>query len=178
MNKLAIVNKRIRNTVKDIITLSLFVVGSFFVWNMFDYSAEAKMAYAYSNYNSALIVNSVNNANVLLAMNDEDAKDIDGFTVNVINTNSVVKSYKLVLKCNIRETNLDLNYLKVRIENANYNINSLDKYESGNYIYYTLKEADIKKNSTNSYDLKLYLDENFDESVSKNLDFAFDIVEI
>ena len=167
-------NKRIKGLILEIVTLVSVVVGSFFIWQRLDCSDQAKIAYAYSNYDAYLTLNIDKDSINILPNGYEN----DGLTLSIGNSNSIVKSYYLYLIYD-NNSNLDKEFIELNMNDKVVKLNTLEKIEKGNFTYYIIEKSSIKKKSTKDIGVKLLLADNTpNEEYGKDASIKFDIEEM
>ena len=173
------IEKRIRSLVFEMVTIVLIVIVSYFVWDNIDYSNEAQIAYAYSNYNTMINVIMNNNIKVLSPTADEESSELDTVDYTLTNSNSVAKDYNLFIKYDNKNSNLDKNYLKVNYEGKTFYLNSLKTIERDGYSFYLLTSDTIEKKSSEKDSMILYLaEETPSTEQNKTLSFSLYAEEI
>lgn len=169
-----IYNRIIKRLIVEMVMITSMVIGTWFIWQNIDCSEQAKMAYAYSNYDAYLTLN-VDKDSINILSNGEQS---DGLTLSIGNSNSIVKSYYLYCIYD-NDSKLDKDFIEVEINNSKIKLNSLEKIEKGNYTYFILDKNSIKKKSTKNLDVKILLADNTPlEEYGKDASIKFDIEEI
>lgn len=173
------IEKRIRSLVFEMVMIVCIIIGSYFVWDSFDYSREAQIAYAYSNYNTDLTVVINKNISALYPVEDESAKMLSPLNFTVNNTDKSKKEYGLYFKVNSQNTTLDIDYLKVQYKGETYSLkNAKTMTKDSNTYYLITKEMIAKKTSINN-NMVIYLDiDTPDEEQNKTLSFSIYAEEI
>lgn len=151
------IDRQIRSIVFEIVVLITFLFVSYNVWDNFNFEEQARIAYAYSNFQTNLILKMEKNIDSLVIMSDDVASKYNNITFNVLNINNVSKSYNLYIKYDIINSDLNKDYLKISYNNKISNLADLDSFVKGNYIYYKINKSTIDKKSNNKYDFNLYL---------------------
>lgn len=137
------INRIISQLVIEIIIITITIIGTYFIWDRLDYETQAKMAYAYSNYDARLTLNITENDNNSI--------------ISIGNSNSITKEYELYLKINKVENKIYKDYIMVCFDENNYSLNDFNSFEKGNYIYYIIEKGTIKRKSKLDSSIKVYL---------------------
>lgn len=171
------INKKIFYLIFEIVFLISLIFITREIWNNLDTRA-AKVAYAYTSYESDLIINVNNNLSPLVPVDDNNVNEEETINIEINNINKTNKEYNLyfVIKEN---TTLNKDYLKIKIKNeVNYLKELKTKNENGS-TYYKIFTGKINQQSKNLITLNLYLSsETPNNEQGKNVSFNFIIEEI
>lgn len=172
-------NKQINSLIFEIVVLISTVVGTYFLWNTFDYDRVAKMAYEYSKYNNELLISVNSDDNLLVPYENSKVYTNNTIYVSVKNINTINKTYELFLRFDNEKSTLSKNYLLLDINNQVYHLSDLESFNKGIYTYYKITEDTINKKSVEEYEFNLFLEENTPTSeFDKILNLNFDVEEI
>lgn len=171
------INKLISHLVMEMVMLVAAIIGTYFVWDNIDMENEAKMAYAYSNYDARLTLNTKNSIEALIPESDDDAEN--NVILSLANSNSIIKKYDLYFVYNNKVSQLNKDYIKISLNGNAHYLNELESYESGMFTYYKLESSSIKKKSDKDLNIKIYLAiETPNSEQGKTASFTFNVEEI
>lgn len=169
------INKKIFYLIFEIISLLLIIFITNNLWNKMT-AREVNVAYAYTN-ESKLILNVDNNLSSLVPIDDDKISNEEVINIEIININNIKKKYNLYFV--IKDTNLNEDYLKIRLNNEINYLKDLKFKEEDGFSYYKITSGNIDKQSKEIVVLNLYLSsETPNSEQGKNMNIRFKIEEI
>lgn len=109
-----------------------------------------------------------NNSSVLRPMSDRYAKDNAGnIVINVTNYNNDSVNYKLFMRVE-KNNNLNYNYLKIKVDDDIFRLNTKYDYEDEDYLYFDIGHKNV--DNYNNVNFAMWLDE---DAVYDNYSFSY-----
>lgn len=171
------INKKIINTISEIVFLIILIVITNITWD--NLTINQSVSTKYINKNSSNLELNIKefHLNDLYPTNLEQEINNNYIELEIQNSSNNSKYYVIYLI--IEKSELNIDYMKIKINNNTRYLNELEKITIKNKIYYTLEENISYNNSI--IDKKCYIwlaEETPNSEQNKNLQISFKIDEI
>lgn len=168
-----IINRMISRTIAEIVIVIALVIASIPVWNRLELNDYKEVAMYYDNMESNYLEVSDFSDYVLHQANDIDAvNSVKPITLTIANEPNKNEEYAVWMIVSKNST-IDLDAIKINIDNDINKLTDLEMYEDETYCYFLLFEGHMSEQFT-SKDVQLWIDnETKLDIANKHLQFDF-----